>query len=140
MSWMRKKSICISLLEQLIETIQTDEQDRDKQVCQLYLQDLKQKFQSEQFNQLSDEYKNKDLIHSLYSLLGYSEGVLGNYLERNSPNPPTFMTLQQAKSRLIADYFNSLNEGNDKIASLNIVQWLDENDIILIDEETKKEQ
>lgn len=68
----------------------------------------------------------KDVIETVFPKVfslnaGYADAVV-----------PEYMTLDEAKNKLMVDYIEALDHGSDELASQNINDWFDENGIVLL--------
>lgn len=133
MFWFQRKQLCLNILKDAIQILY--ENDQIRCILQMYFQDLSEKFDSEQFLDLPEQVKNIQTINILMKVSEFYYNNLYELYGENEHQPALYMTKQQAKEKLVADYFNSMKEGNDYIASMSMQEWITENNIIIVEED-----
>lgn len=133
MFWFQRKQLCLHILRDAIQI--SHENDQIRCFFQMYFQDLLEKFESKPFLELAEQKKNIQTINILIKVSEIYYNNLYKLYGEDEQQPSLYMTKEQAKEKLIADYFNSMKEGNDYIASMSMEEWISENKIIIVEQD-----
>ena len=127
MSWEKRIKLSIELLK---ETLEVSPEDDKKNVLESIR--LLQEYLDQEFEELPEEEKDCYSILLLLSAMKDCVPVLEFLKDSIAPAPPVYMTKKEAEEKLREEYLKSLKFDNDEIASMNINEWISQNNILLL--------
>lgn len=134
MGWKQRLDLSHKLIQQIKQLSTNQEQ------CQLLDQCLQQfsDVGTKEWLKQDEDFKELSSLQMFTQVLQLCAGLSGTIISERIPEQPVCLTIEQAKKKLVEDYLKSLENGDNEIASLNVQQWLDENNILIEDQEQKE--
>lgn len=131
MNWKRRIKIALDLVKQTIQIFNLEEEHG---MFEFALMELNDYYKGDYFNELSEQqqdYESKLILSSYVNLCNHK---FAEYKDKTFKKMVEKVDENIAKQRLVADYFNDINNGNDDIASMNINDWIEEKGIIILED------
>lgn len=130
MSWEKRMELSINLLSETATLLSSE----DSFIIADSLEMIKNYLNSEDFNNSSEEEKNKMSVAFLINSLDLCGKFWYEEKDKLFPQLRQTISFEEAKDKLMEEYLNDIKNGNDDIASLNINDWIIANGIILQDD------
>lgn len=131
----KRLKLSIKILQEVKSFVQKEE---FKKEIDESLESLNHYLETNNFEDFNEEEKQdlsilmfKDAISLCYSIL---ENI--NVIQDEDIN---YMTKEEVKNKLIKEYMDALDKGNESIACLNIGEWIEKNNIEIINESSSNE-
>ena len=133
MSWEKRIKLSVELLKETLEVSPEDDKQKVLESIRLL-----QEYLDQEFEELSDEEKDCYSILLLLSAVKDCFPVLEFLKDSIAPAPPVYMTKKEAEEKLREEYLKSLKFDNDEIASMNINDWISQNNIYIVEENDER--
>ena len=130
MTYNERIDICRKLLSDMRDMMPDDE-GRDE--LSRVLAGLSEYVDGQEFLDSTDEEKVIDSWSILLSTIENCHEYVGDITDRLFPNPPKYVTKDEAYGRLLEEYTKALEEGDETVASMNINEWMDINGYVIVD-------
>ena len=130
MTYNERIDICRKLLSDMRDMMPDDE-GRDE--LSRVLAGLSEYVDGQEFLDSTDEEKAIDSWSILLSTIENCHEYVGDITDRLFPNPPKYVTKDEAYGRLLEEYTKALEEGDETVASMNINEWMDINGYVIVD-------
>ena len=130
MSWEKRMELSINLLSETATLLSSE----DSFIIADSLEMIKNYLNSEDFNNSSEEEKNKMSVAFLINALDLCGKFWYEEKDKLFPQLRQTISFEEAQDKLMEEYLNDIKNGNDDIASLNINDWIVANGIILQDD------
>ena len=130
MTYNERIDICRKLLSDMRDMMPDDE-GRDE--LSRVLAGLSEYVDGQEFLDSTDEEKAIDSWGILLSTIENCHEYVGDITDRLFPNPPKYVTKDEAYGRLLEEYTKALEEGDETVASMNINEWMDVNGYVIVD-------
>ena len=131
MTYNERIDICKKLLSDVRDVISDDE---GKEELSRVLAGLSEYVDGQEFLDSTDEEKAIDSWSILLSTIENCHEYVGDITDRLFPNPPKYVTKDEAYGRLLEEYTKALEEGDETVASMNINEWMDANRYVIVDD------
>ena len=131
MTYNERIDICRKLLSDMRDMMPDDE-GRDE--LSRVLAGLSEYVNGQEFLDSTDEEKAIDSWSILPSTIENCHEYVGDITDRLFPNPPKYVTKDEAYGRLLEEYTKALEEGDDTVASMSINEWMDANRYVIVDD------
>ena len=131
MTYNERIDICRKLLSDMRDMMPDDE-GRDE--LSRVLAGLSEYVNGQEFLDSTDEEKAIDSWSILLSTIENCHEYVGDITDRLFPNPPKYVTKDEAYGRLLEEYTKALEEGDDTVASMSINEWMDANRYVIVDD------
>lgn len=131
MTYNERIDICRKLLSDMRDMMPDDE-GRDE--LSRVLAGLSEYVDGQEFLDSTDEEKVIDSWSILLSTIENCHEYVGDITDRLFPNPPKYVTKDEAYGRLLEEYTKALEEGDDTVASMSINEWMDANRYVIVDD------
>ena len=131
MTYNERIDICRKLLSDMRDMMPDDE-GRDE--LSRVLAGLSEYVNGQEFLDSTDEEKVIDSWSILLSTIENCHEYVGDITDRLFPNPPKYVTKDEAYGRLLEEYTKALEEGDDTVASMSINEWMDANRYVIVDD------
>ena len=131
MTYNERIDICRKLLSDMRDMMPDDE-GRDE--LSRVLAGLSEYVNGQEFLDSTDEEKAIDSWSILLSTIENCHEHVGDITDRLFPNPPKYVTKDEAYGRLLEEYTKALEEGDDTVASMSINEWMDANRYVIVDD------
>ena len=131
MTYNERIDICRKLLSDMRDMMPDDE-GRDE--LSRVLAGLSEYVDGQEFLDSTDEEKAIDSWSILLSTIENCHEYVGDITDRLFPNPPKYVTKDEAYGRLLEEYTKALEEGDDTVASMSINEWMDANRYVIVDD------
>ena len=130
MTYNERIDICKKLLSDVRDVISDDE---GKEELSRVLAGLSEYVEGEAFLENTDEEKALDSWNILLNTIEHCHEYVDGITDRLFPNPPKYITKDEAYGRLLEEYTKALEEGDETVASMNINEWMDVNGYVIVD-------
>ena len=137
MTWKERINVCKKLLADIRDMIPEEHED-EKELFSLTLDNLGDFTASEAFLENGEEEKEMDSWNILINTLMKCNDCMDIISHKLYPNPPKYITQEQAYQKLLEEYMNGMKEGDDTVASMNINDWVADNGYIIVDEDDER--
>ena len=131
MTYNERIDICKKLLSD-VRDMMPDNEGRDE--LSRVLAGLSEYVNGQEFLDSTDEEKTIDSWSILLSTIENCHEYVGDIADRLFPNPPKYVTKDEAYGRLLEEYTKALEEGDDTVASMSINEWMDANRYVIVDD------
>ena len=130
MTYSERIDICKKLLSDVRDVISDDE---GKEELSRVLTGLSEYVEGQAFLENTDEEKALDSWNILLNTIEHCHEYVDGITDRLFPNPPKYITKDEAYGRLLEEYTKALEEGDETVASMNINEWMDVNGYVIVD-------
>ena len=130
MTYNERIDICRKLLSDMRDMM-PDNEGRDE--LSRVLAGLSEYVDGQEFLDSTDEEKAIDSWSILLNTIENCHEYVGDITDRLFPNPPKYVTKDEAYGRLLEEYTKALEEGDETVASMNINEWMDINGYVIVD-------
>ena len=130
MTYNERIDICKKLLSDVRDVISDDE---GKEELSRVLAGLSEYVEGQAFLENTDEEKALDSWNILLNTIEHCHEYVDGITDRLFPNPPKYITKDEAYGRLLEEYTKALEEGDETVASMNINEWMDVNGYVIVD-------
>lgn len=137
MDWKRRINLCKTLLADFRDMI-PDESEEEKRNVEITLESLADYTASEAFKENSDDEKEIDSWNILLNAIETCNEGVDSIYGKLYPQPPKYVTQDEAYEKLIEEYAQGIADGDDTVASMNINEWMDANKFVLVDGKDKR--
>ena len=131
MTYSERIDICKKLLSDVMDVISDDE---GKEELSRVLAGLSEYVEGQAFLENTDEEKALDSWNILLNTIEHCHEYVDGITDRLFPNPPKYITKDEAYGRLLEEYTKALEEGDETVASMNINEWMDINGYVIVDD------
>ena len=137
MNWKERINICKKLLIDIGDMLPELRRD-EKEELAITAQTIEDYVSSDDFKENREIEKDIDSWNILISVMGKCAPCMEYISNKLFPNPPKYVTLQEAHEKLIEEYGEGIDDGNEEVASMNINDWMDLNGYVLVDENDER--
>lgn len=130
MTYKERINICKKLLSDVRDMISDDE---GKDELSRVLDGLSKYVEEQAFLENTDEEKTIDSWNILLNTIEHCHEYVDVITEKLFPNPPKYVTKDEAYGKLLEEYIKALDEGDETVASMNINDWMDANSYVIVD-------
>lgn len=130
MTYNERINICKKLLSDMRDMILDDEK---KEELSRVLIGLSEYVEGQAFLENTDEEKTIDSWNILLNTIEHCHEYVDDITEKLFPQPPKYITKDEAYGKLLEEYIKALDEGDETVASMNINEWMDVNRYVIVD-------
>ena len=137
MDWKKRINMCKTLLSDIREMI-PEENTEARESVSTTLQGILDYTDSEAFTENREDEKEVDSWNILDTTIDECSGQMQVIMDKLFPHPPKFITKEEAYRKLLEEYSQGIEEGDETVAAMNINDWIAENRYVLVEEGDKR--